>query len=188
LIAVLIGKDGQVRIYGLRDDGAAILGAGAERRRFAVGTQSEGCVVDDEVGQLYIGEEARGVWRYPLQGADGERLLVSGVADGKLVADVEGMTLLKDGSDRFLLVSSQGDSAFTIWRLSVSDPSYVGRFRVGSGAGVDAVTGTDGIDARGGAVGSFGRGLVVVQDDQNDGGAQNFKLVDWGAIFDALKK
>lgn len=184
LIAALIGKDGQVRIYGLTDDGTTIVGA--ERRRFAVGSQSEGCVVDDDAGQLYIGEELKGVWRYPLRGTDAERALVGGVGDGKLVADVEGVALIKHAGDRFLLVSSQGDSAFAVWRVSGADASYVGRFRVSAGSGVDAVTGTDGIDARGGAIGSFSAGLVVVQDDQNDGGAQNFKLLGWSEILGAL--
>src|SRR3546814_12428538 len=98
LIAVLIGKDGQVRIYSLTDDGATI--SGTELRRFAVGSQSEGCAVDDAAGQLYIGEEMKGVWRYPLDGQNAGRALVAGVGDGKLVADVEGVTLISDGGKR----------------------------------------------------------------------------------------
>ena len=97
------------------------------------------------------------------------------------------MTLIKDGAERFLLVSSQGDSAFAVWRVSDVSPSFVERFQVGAGPGVDAVTGTDGIDARGGRIGSFNSGLVVVQDDQNDASAQNFKLVGWSEILTALK-
>lgn len=185
LIAVLIGKDGQVRVYGLSDHGATIVGA--ERRRFAVGSQSEGCVVDDDASQLYIGEELKGVWRYPLRGTDADRVLVGGVGDGKLVADVEGVTLIKHAGERFLLVSSQGDSAFAVWRVSGPHAAYAGRFRVGAGSAVDAVTGTDGIDARGGAIGSFSAGLVVVQDDQNDG-AQNFKLLGWSEILRAVER
>lgn len=184
-IAVLIGKDGQARIYGLQSDGGAI--SGVERARFAVGSQSEGCVVDDEAGQLYIGEEMKGVWRYPLAQSGAGRELLAGVGDGRLVADVEGVTLLKDGADRFLLVSSQGDSAFAVWRVSGRKEAYIGRFRVGGGNGVDAVTGTDGIDARGGAVGEYGAGLVVVQDDENDAAPQNFKLIGWKEIREALK-
>jgi 3-phytase len=185
LVAVLIGKDGQVRVYKLSSDGAAI--AGTERFRFAVGSQSEGCAVDDEAGQLYIGEEAKGVWRYPLAEAGSGRELLAGTGDGKLVADVEGVTLIRDGGDRYLLVSSQGDSAFAVWRVSGAQPLYTGRFHVGAGSGVDEVTGTDGIDARGGAIGSFRSGLIVVQDDQNDGGTQNFKLLGWGDVRKMLE-
>ena len=51
---------------------------------------------------------------------------------------------------------------------------------------VDRVTGTDGLDALGGPVGPFPEGLVVVQDDINDVGTQNFKYIDWRDIKRAL--
>ena len=183
--AVLISKDGEVRQYRIE---ALTNGPRAvEVRRFAVGSQSEGCVVDDEAGHLYVGEESGGVWRYSFDPASGSaRVPVQAVdSTGRLVADVEGVTLIRDGAATFLIVSSQGDSAFAIWRVDGTEPAYAGRFRVGAAAGIDAVTGTDGIDARGGAIGPFAEGLVVVQDDRNEG-AQNFKLVDWRTIREAL--
>lgn len=48
------------------------------------------------------------------------------------------------------------------------------------------MTGTDGLDALGGPVGPFPEGLVVVQDDINDVGTQNFKYIDWRDIKRAL--
>jgi 3-phytase len=51
---------------------------------------------------------------------------------------------------------------------------------------VDAVTGTDGLAALGGPVGPFPEGLIVIQDDVNDIGTQNFKYVDWRAVKAAL--
>jgi 3-phytase len=92
------------------------------------------------------------------------------------------VTLLRDGGATYLIVSSQGDSAFAVWEVSGAQPRYVGRFRISGAKGVDAVTGTDGIDALAGMVGPYPEGLVVVQDDDNDGLAQNFKLVDWREI------
>lgn len=183
--AILIAKDGGVRQY--RIEAGPNGGVGTEVRRFAVGTQSEGCVVDDRAGYLYIGEEDVGVWRYRLDPASGDaRIPVQPVdASGRLVADVEGMTLLRDGSSTYLIVSSQGDSAFSVWRVDEAIPAYRGRFRVAAANGIDGVTGTDGIDARGGPVGPYPEGLVVVQDDQNEG-AQNFKLIDWREIRRAL--
>ena len=50
----------------------------------------------------------------------------------------------------------------------------------------DGVTGTDGLAAMGGVVGRFPEGVVVVQDDVNDVGTQNFKYIDWRAIKAAL--
>ena len=186
LVAVLVAKDGQVREYALSEgpDGFT----GTERRRYAVGSQSEGCTVDDATATLYIGEELKGVWRYPLKAAPGTRTLVAGIGDGRLVADVEGTTLIRDGGRTLLLVSSQGDSAFAVWDVTgaAGAERYVGRFRVAAAGGVDGVSGTDGIDAWTGAIGPYGSGLVVVQDDVNEGGAQNFKLVDWKAVRAAL--
>jgi 3-phytase len=184
--AILIGKDGEVRQY--RIEAGETGPRAAEVRRFAIGSQSEGCVVDDAAARLYVAEERAGVWRYELDPAAGDaRVAVQGVdATGRLIADVEGVTLIRDGAATWLIASSQGDSAFAVWRVDGAEPVYAGRFRVGAAAGIDAVTGTDGIDARGGAVGPFAGGLVVVQDDQNEG-AQNFKLVDWRAIREALR-
>lgn len=186
LHAVLIGKDGSVRQY--RIDTGAGEGVGTEVRRFAVGSQSEGCVIDDRTGALYIGEEARGVWRYRLaiDGGDQRSLVQAVDSSGRLVADVEGVTLIRDGERTYLLVSSQGDSAFAVWDVTAADPLYVGRFRVGAADGIDAVTGTDGLDAWSGPIGRYPEGLVVVQDDENEGLSQNFKLVDWRAVREVL--
>lgn len=186
LVAVVIGKDGQVREYTV--DGQGDARTGTERRRFAVGTQSEGCAIDDATATLYIGEEMKGVWRYPLQGPV-TRTLVAGVGDGRLVADVEGVTLLRDQGETFLIVSSQGDDAFAVWTVGATPGTehYVGRFRVAASGGVDGVSGTDGVDAWSGPIGPYSRGLLAMQDNANDGQAQNFKLVDWATVRAALQ-
>ncbi|MBA17700.1 MAG: phytase [Sphingomonas sp.] len=184
MLAVLVAKDGGVRIYAVSGSGTAM--TGAEVERFAVGSQSEGCAIDEASGDLYIGEENVGLWRYRL-GNSGARTLVEPVGADKLVADVEGVTVLVDGDARYLLVSSQGDSAFAVWRLDGGEPAYLNRFRVMAANGVDGVSGTDGIDALGGRVGPYPRGLVVTQDDDNDGEPQNFKLIDWRTILAAVE-
>lgn len=182
--AILVGKDGQVRQYRVADGGAQ--GRGEEVRRFALGSISEGCVADERTGRLYVNEEGKGVWSFGLDPASGDaRVHIQAIDNQRLVADVEGATLLREGEATYLLVSSQGDSAFVVWRVDGA-PAYVGRFRVGARDGVDAVTGTDGLDARGGPVGPYPEGLVVVQDDVNEGGSQNFKLIDWREIKRAL--
>lgn len=185
VVAILVGKDGQTRQYRLSaEDGQP---KGVEERRFAVGSQSEGCVVDDRAGTLYVGEEMAGVWRYSLDPAAGDARTQVAAADGKrLVADVEGVTLIRDGDARYLIVSSQGDSAFAVWRVDGDVPAYRGRFRVGGAGAVDAVSGTDGLDAFSGPIGSYREGLLAIQDDVDSGGTQNFKLVDWAAVKRAL--
>ena len=184
--AFLVAKDGNVRQY--RIDIADGSPSGVEVRRFAIGSQSEGCVVDDAAGTLYVGEELKGLWRYGASANAGDaRALIQGVdATGRLVADVEGVALIRDAGKTFILVSSQGDSAFAVWRVDGAEPVYSGRFEVISHNGVDGVSGTDGLDARSGRVGPFPEGLVAIQDDQNEGMSQNFKLVDWREIRQAL--
>ena len=184
LLAVLIGKSGRMRMYRVQIGTAGI--RGAEIARFDLGGKSEGCVVDDAGRALYIVEERRGLWKYSLDDIS-NRELVQRVGTGVLKADVEGVAVLRDGDRRYLLVSSQGDSSFGVWRVDTPHPLYSGRFSVGRSGTIDQVTGTDGVAAAGGHVGPFEDGLVVVQDDQNDGGTQNFKMVDWKSIRTALR-
>jgi 3-phytase len=193
-IVIVNGTDGQVRQLrvAVGADGKPVA---TEEQRFAVGSQTEGCVVDDAKGVLYIGEEAKGIWRYDLDPAKGAaRVLVAGAPSTMLKPDVEGLTLLREGEKTWLIASSQGDSAFAVWRVDGAEPAYAGRFSVVAAKGVDGVTGTDGVAAIGGAVGPYAEGLVVMQDDVDvDGEApstarvrQNFKLVDWRAVKAAL--
>jgi 3-phytase len=183
--AVLVGHEGELRQFVLTADAAGAPVA-REVRRAEIGTISEGCAVDEATNALYIAEENVGVWRYGLDPASGAaRILVQPIAPGVLVADAEGLTTITDGDRRYLIGSSQGDSTFPVWRIDGAAPEYKGRFVVVDGV-VDGVTGTDGLAAASGQVGPFPAGLVVVQDDVNDTGTQNFKYVDWRDIRTAL--
>lgn len=184
--AVLVGHEGEVRQFVLTA-GPAGEPLAREVRRFDIGTISEGCAADEATNALYITEENVGLWRYGLDPASGStRTLIQPIAPGVLVADAEGLTIIQDGSARYLIASSQGDSAFPVWRIDGETPVYAGRFVVGDGP-VDRVTGTDGLASLGGPVGdAFPEGLVVVQDDVNDVGTQNFKYLDWRDIRTAL--
>jgi len=190
LQAILVGHEGEVRQFALSaaPDGKP---AARELRRFEIGSISEGCAADPETGALYITEENVGLWRYGLDPASGDtRTLIQPIAPDRLVADAEGLTIIADGSARYLIGSSQGDSTFPVWRVDGQAPVWIGRFVVTDGTptgGVDAITGTDGLDALGGPVGTaFPQGVVVIQDDINDAGTQNFKYVDWRVIRTAL--
>lgn len=186
LHAILVGHEGELRQFVLT---VAADGQPAARlvRRAEIGSISEGCAADEATGALYIAEENVGVWRYGLDPASGAtRTLVQAIAPGVLVADAEGLTIIADGAARYLIGSSQGDSTFPVWRIDGAAPEYKGRFVVANGA-IDGVTGTDGLDALGGRVGDrFPEGVVVVQDDVNDVGNQNFKYIDWRDIRAAL--
>ncbi len=59
-------KSGEMGQWELQDDGEGGI-SGRLVRSFHVGTQVEGCVADDELGWLYIGEESVALWKYPAE-------------------------------------------------------------------------------------------------------------------------
>ena len=186
--AFVNSKDGDLQQWHLVEDAAGFVDAVLVRSLDA-GGQLEGCVADDELGQLYLGEEDVGIWAYDAspEGGD-ERTLVAEVsADGPLVADVEGLAVVQ-GSDgeRYLVASSQGNNTFVVYRQA-SPPEHVGTFAIAEGPDVDGVSQTDGIDVTTADLGpAFPPGLFVAHDGDNDDENQNFKLVPWDAIATQL--
>jgi 3-phytase len=149
-------------------------------RSFAVGSQTEGCVADDELRDLYVGEEARGIWRYGAEpDADTTRERVDSTGpSGHLEAEVEGLALAH-GADRsgYLVASSQGNSSFAVYRRSEGN-EYVKTFAIEGSDGIDGVEETDGVEVSARGLGEgFPDGLLVVHDGRDDSGRTNFKLV-----------
>lgn len=175
-------KEGEVRQY--------LVTAGADgpaatlTRTMRVGTQPEGCVADDEAGQLYVGEEDVGIWRFALSGATAGTQIAA-IDNQRLTADVEGLAIMRDRGQKYLIASSQGDSTYPVWRITPQGYDYVGRFAIEGGA-IDAVTSTDGVDAWSGPIGPFPEGAVAVHDTDDGPGQQNYKIVDWREIRTAL--
>jgi 3-phytase len=185
--AFVIGKDGEVKQFALAPAAGRI--EGTLVRSFAVGSIAEGCVADDRTGHLYIAEENRGIWRYDAEPESGDkRDLVAAVDGVNLVPDIEGLTLAPAGDTGGHLVASvQGNSTFAVFALP--DMKLAGRFRISANAekGIDEVSGTDGIAVTPGNFGpDYPEGLLVLQDDDNPGAAQNFKLVSWAAVRAAM--
>lgn len=160
---------------------------GTTVRRLAVRTQPEGCVVDPRNSTLFVGEERVGIWRFDARSdASVEGTLVAPVDGRHLVADVEGLAIAPQGANGgWLVASSQGDNAYALYRLPDMTPA--GRFRIAAGKH-GSTEETDGIAL---ALGDFGPafpgGLFVAQDGVNAPRAQNFKMVPWAAIVEALK-
>ncbi len=156
-------------------------------RTFYLGAQVEGCVTDDELGVLYIGEEKKGIWKYGAEpNAGDKRTLVDDIENGNLYADVEGLTLYYgEGGDGYLIASSQGANEFMIYTRE--DNSYLTTFTITSSETIDHVSGTDGIDVTSANLGgAFSQGLFVAQDNGNGENNQNFKLVSWEAIAETI--
>jgi 3-phytase len=176
-------KHGRIEEVAITLEGASPQGRIVRSRQLA--TQSEGCVVDPRNGTLYAGEELAGVWRFAAGETTGQ--LVAPADGGQLVADTEGMAILPQGADGgWLVVSSQGDNAYALYRLPAMTPA--GRFRIVAGR-LGATEETDGIALAGGDFGpDYPEGLFVAQDGINPPAAQNFKLVSWAAILAAINE
>ncbi len=163
-------------------------------REFALESQTEGCVADDESGALYLGEEDVGLWRYSAEPDGGtERTSIdTTAAGGHLTADVEGMGLyLQPDGKGYLVVSSQGSNDYAVYRREGKN-EYVGRFAVVANdeLGIDGISETDGLDVSSANLGSpYAQGIFIAQDGRNITPAetQNFKYVSWAKIAAALK-
>lgn len=181
---------GDVEQWELVDNGSGLVDANLVRS-FSVGSQTEGCVADDELGNFYIGEEGVAIWKYGAEPDAGEdRVTVDTTdADGHLTADIEGLALYYASEGMgYLIASSQGSSEYAVYARE-DDNEYVGKFVVTESPEVDGTSGTDGIDVSNAPLGdSFASGVFVAQDDTNinPDANQNFKLVSWEEIARAL--
>lgn len=186
-MAIPNNKAGEIRA--LRLANGAPLSEAQHAYSFKVGSQPEGCVVDDETGRLYLGEEDVAIWRFDLKpgaaGAVAGGIKVAAVDGERLTADVEGISILRDRGAKYLIASSQGDATYPVWRIDGDSYTYKGRFAVEGGT-IDNVTGTDGLDAWSGPIGPFPEGAVAMHDTDDGGGQQNFKIVDWREVRRAL--
>ena len=157
-------------------------------RSMKLASQAEGCVVDDRTGLLYVAEEDVGLWRFDADpAAPGTATPIAQVDGRTLIADAEGLALAPSGRrGGYLVVSSQGDNTYTLYRLP--GVTYAGRFRIGGGA-IDGTSDTDGIDLMLGDFGpAYPGGLFVAQDGDNAPDTQNFKFVSWTAVRRALRR
>ena len=85
--------------------------SGVKLRDFKFASQPEGCVADDEAGQVFLGEEKRGVRALPTDARTIARPKLVLPVGGLLHADVEGMGLYRGTTQSWLVVASQGNNA-----------------------------------------------------------------------------
>ena len=177
-------RSGTIEQWELFDNGAGKV-EGKKVRSYEIGLRPEGCVADDELGYFYLGVEEKGIRKYGAETEDGALyLLVDQIKfGGPLTRQVEGLTIYYQANQRgYLIASSQGTDKFVIYRRE-DDNDYLGAFRVVAGNGIDGVTHTDGIDVSSAAFGpDYPLGLFIAQDDTNDAGNQNFKIVSWKSV------
>ncbi|MBT9314567.1 phytase [Leptothoe spongobia] len=169
-------------------------------------SQSEGIVVDQELGLLYVAlENEVGILKFSAEPDGGNDFqVVQPVGADYLVPDIEGLNIYygADGSG-YLLANSQGDSSYAVFSREGTN-EYLGSFVVGDGVNeggdIDQVNESDGLDVINVPVGSaFPNGLLVLQDGANDpqnvveddeeleNNSTNFKFVPWESVAGAFE-
>ena len=112
--------------------------------------------------------------------------------NSKLKDDLEGVGIYDLGNGRgYLVVSSQGNNSYAVYRRE-GDQAYLGSFSVIADAakGIDGISETDGLEVSSANLGpGLENGALVAQDGRNvlPVETQNFKVVPWKAIAEALK-
>lgn len=176
---------GSIQQFELFDNGAGKVDATLVRT-LPISSITEGCVADDELGHLYVGQEDVAVWKYGAEPSAGAtRTSMDAAGAGRLVADIEGMSIAYGANGAgYLFVSSQGNSTIAIYDRAGSN-QYIKSFSLAANGTIDAVTGTDGVDVTSLNAGpQFEEGLLVVHDDANTGGTtSNLKYVPLSSVL-----
>jgi len=163
-------------------------------REFTLPSQPEGCSADDKLGQLFAGEEDAGIWYIGAEPTAGNKAVKLQSVNEQLVADVEGMEIYHGDDERYLVVSSQGDNSYVLYKISDDTQpslSFAGKFNVIANLdkGIDGVGETDGLTVTAKALPGYPEGMLIVQDGYNRMPLQpqNFKVIDWREVKKAIK-
>ena len=190
--AFLSDNSGTIQQWRLFDAGGGKVDA-TKVRTITLGSTTEGCVADDETGDLYISQEDVALWKYGAEPGDGtgsaDRTKVDGLVSdgGHLTSDIEGLAIYyRNGGAGYLIASSQGSNDYVVFDRGGTNP-FVTRFSVVDGT-IDGSSYTDGVDVTNfPTAAGFSNGLFVAQDNTNTlpSANQDFKLVPWERIADA---
>ncbi|MGY5354220.1 phytase [Wenyingzhuangia sp. IMCC45467] len=180
------GKDGGVEKWQIIAQANGVVGKLINT--IQVGTQTEGMVADDELGQVYIAEEDVALWKYNADSFSAERTLVAKVSDVNMQDDFEGVTIYKQANNTgYVILSSQGNNSYAMFDRVTNQ--YIKSFTIDDGV-IDGTNDTDGIDVTSVSFKDFPKGFFIVQDGTNmDGGTkknQNFKIVDFREVLKGL--
>jgi hypothetical protein len=164
-------------------------------------SQSEGLVIDQELGLLYVAlEQEVGILKFSAEPTGDDNFQVIQPIDAEyLVPDIEGLSIYYGANGTgYLLANSQGDSSYAVFSREGTN-EYLGSFVVGDNKNIDQVNESDGIDIVNVPLGdNFPNGLMVVQDGANapqnavedeeqlENNSTNFKFVPWESIAEAF--
>ena len=182
LYAFALGDGGEVDQYLLYENSDGRVDA-RQVRRLHVASTTEHCVADDRTGQLYVSEQAVGIWRFD---AEPETEVVPALVDavrlGRISEEVGGLALF-DGGDqaRWLLASNSSAGQLYVYDHS-KDDSYLRAVSIASDGGPLADPG--GLYATSARLADWGNGGLLIADEDAEGGS-NYKIVPFSALASA---
>jgi 3-phytase len=160
-------------------------------RILKVASQPEGIVADDLGGHIYVGEEDKGIWRFPLLPENGDAAtLVAGIpSDCFPKDDIEGLAIYDGSKGRYLVASAQGIHRAAIIPLRGEEVlPCAGLVEIAAGPATDGVSETDGLDVVATPLGPvYPEGMLVMMDDQNEDLQTNFKYISFAGVLKALE-
>ena len=155
------------------------------QRQIIFSSKTEGMVADNHYGNLFVGEEGRGVWKLQINPNDRTKTFLKGSSakNPNIEYDIEGIALFAKGNAGYLIVSSQGNFSYALFERT-GDHAYINSFKIIDSDTVDGVEETDGLHIVSDSLSpQFPHGLLVVQDGFNYEGnslqPQNFKFIRW---------
>ena len=184
VIFVMTGKNANAELYQLDMMNKRI----KKIRELQINTQSEGCVIDDDTGDIYIGEENYGIWRFNYYDQNIKEDLIQ-VSHKAIKADIEGLALFVHHNKKYLMISSQGNSTYPILDLQQRD--IVSVITIDASKRLDRVTGTDGIEVNDALkTTAYPEGIFVAQDDKNTKPIQNqnFKMMSLSDVLSSIDR
>jgi 3-phytase len=182
--AFAVGDGGEIDQWMLFDTGKGQLDA-RQVRRINVPSTVEHCVADDRSGQLYVSEQAVGLWRFNADAeTDSAPVLIDAPRLGRITEEVGGVALYDGGEGARWLIASDASAG----RLNVydrgKDDSFVGAVSITGPTGI-AVEEPGGLYSSGNVAGVPGAGLLLVADEDAPGGS-NYKIVAFDKLASTL--
>ncbi len=184
----LKNSSGFVYQYELTDSGSGTIDATLVRQILNLPTRTEGMVVDQVLGNLYVAEEVVGVWKYSASPSGGStRVLMDTIGGwGHLSDGIEGIAMYySTDTTGYLMVCSQSTSSIQIYERSGNN-AFVGEFIITAGA-LPACYKPDGIDVLSFPISTtYPNGVFISHDNAPAGQYTNYITVPWESIADSV--
>lgn len=184
LYAVAVGDGGEVEQLLLYADAEGKVDA-RSARRINLPSKVKYCVADDATGQLYVSQQAVGVWRFNGDPeADAAPALVDAAGLGRITEEGGSLALYDGGQGARYLIATDASSGRLFVYDHGADDAYLGAAGL-TGRGGAAVKEPGALQVVGAPLAGLPSGALLVTDEDAPEGA-NYKLVSITALTGAL--